>query len=90
MEVCFYILYIQKDDKASVTNYRPINKLCIISKLFEKLIYNQLSSLLRNCFNEFQHGFLQGRSTSTNEYITEHEQGKTSGASVLIGLTIKD
>lgn len=49
-----------------MTNYRPISKLCIVSKVFERIIYNQIYSALRHSFSSVQHGFLKGRSTVTN------------------------
>lgn len=66
----------KKGSKTEVTNYRPISKLCIIAKIFERIIYNQLYPALSNSFSTFQHGFLRGRSTTSNlilfnDYITE-------------------
>lgn len=56
----------KKGAKNEVTNYRPISKLCTISKILEKIIYNQVYSALKYSFNSFQHGFLKGKSTVTN------------------------
>lgn len=66
----------KKGSKMDITNYRPISKLCIIAKVFEKIIYDQLYASLKNEFNHHQHGFLHGRSTISNlillnDYITE-------------------
>lgn len=66
----------KKGSKTDVTNYRPISKLCIIAKLFERIIYNQLYAALANSFSSFQHGFLRGRSTTSNlilfnDFITD-------------------
>lgn len=65
----------KKGSKSDITNYRPISKLCIVMKVFERVIHNQLYSALVNSFSSFQHGFLKGRSTTTNlilfnEFIT--------------------
>lgn len=67
----------KKGSKTDVTNYRPISKLCLIAKLFEKVIHAQLYAALRNSFNDYQHGFVRGRSTVSNlvileDYITDN------------------
>lgn len=70
----------KKGNKREVTNYRPISKLCIISKVFERIVYDQVYATFRNSFSPFQHGFLKGRSTVSNlvllnEFITETMEG---------------
>lgn len=65
----------KKGSKSEVTNYRPVSKLCILAKVFERLVYNQLYAALKNSFSLSQHGFLRGRSTTSNlleldEYIS--------------------
>lgn len=66
----------KKGDKSNVENYRPISKLCLFAKLFEKIVYNQVYSALKSYLSADQHGFLKKRSTTTNllianEIITE-------------------
>lgn len=66
----------KKGTKTQITNYRPISKLCIIAKIFERLVYNQVYSALKYSLSTFQHGFLKGRSTVSNlillnDFITE-------------------
>jgi hypothetical protein len=66
----------KKGPKNDVTNYRPISKLCIIAKVLEKIIYEQLYSAIGTFLPSSQHGFLKGRSTVTNlvllnDFITE-------------------
>lgn len=56
----------KKGLKTDILNYRPISKLCLISKVFEKIVYNQIYATLKNSFSDFQHGFLRGRSTVSN------------------------
>ena len=36
------IALFKKDDKAKTNNYRPISLLSSISKMFQKVVYNQL------------------------------------------------
>ena len=69
------------------TNYRPISVLSVVSKLFEKLIYQQMYSYLDN--NEllipFQSGFRKGNSTSTsllnttNTWLVNMDRGLING-----------
>ena len=48
-------------DKNCVKNYRPISLLCIISKVFEKIVYNNLIDFVGK--SDCQFGFLKNRST---------------------------
>ena len=59
-------LFIQKkEDKLIMGNYRPISLLTSISKLFEKVVFEQLSDYLsRNkYFQEGQYSFREKHST---------------------------
>ena len=51
--------------KSDVNNYRPISCLPIISKVFEKAVYSQLSNFLNlnNILYQNQYGFQKGKST---------------------------
>ena len=57
----------KKGDVFSPSNYRPISLLSTISKVFEKLVNEQLRDYLssNNIISRAQHGFRQGRSTQT-------------------------
>lgn len=50
----------------NIKNYRPISKLCIFAKIFERLVFNQLYNSLSATFIPQQHGFLKNRSTTSN------------------------
>ena len=54
-------------DKTEKSNYRPISELPVVSRLFEKLVFNQLYQYLNgNCFiNSNQSGFRELYSTAT-------------------------
>ena len=60
----------KKSDKQLINNYRPISLLPICSKLFEKIIFNQLNSYFNdnNLITKNQSGFRSGDST-TNQLI---------------------
>ncbi|KAJ8711529.1 hypothetical protein PYW07_014674 [Mythimna separata] len=57
----------KKSNPSSFSEYRPISVLPFLSKVLERLIYNQLSSFLykHNLLNPFQSGFRPGHSTTT-------------------------
>ena len=50
----------KKDDKTDKTNYRPISILPNLSKVYERLIYNQISPYFDSVFSKFQRGFRKG------------------------------
>ena len=47
----------KKDDKTDKSNYRPISLLPVISKVFEKLVFKQLSSFFEGKLSKFLCGF---------------------------------
>lgn len=51
-------------DLSSVTNYRPISLLCVISKVLERLIYDKIIDFVSTSISNNQFGFLQSRSTT--------------------------
>ena len=59
-------------------NYRPISVISVISKVFEKIVYNQINDYLttNNLLNQYQSGFRQHHSTlttllnATNDWYT--------------------
>ena len=56
-------MYIyKKGDRTLVENYRPISLLCIISKVFESIIYDKIISFVRPFISTQQFGFLGNRS----------------------------
>lgn len=57
----------KKNDKTDVGNYRPVSILSIVSKVFERVIYDQLEEYLvqNSLLYEYQSGFRQGFSTDT-------------------------
>ena len=73
---------------AEIDNYRPISLLPILSKILEKLVYNQLVSYLEsnNLLSDHQFGFRSKRSTElavtyfTDLIRKEADNGKISGA----------
>lgn len=67
----------KKGSRNKVDNYRPISKLCLLAKVFERLVYDQLYFSLKSYFSPSQHGFLKGKSTVSNlivftEFVSEN------------------
>lgn len=64
-----YITPIHKSGtRSNVANYRPVCIQSSIAKLFEKIILPQVTFTFKNVISTKQHGFIKGRSTSTNLY----------------------
>ena len=49
-------------DKSLIKNYRPISLLCILSKVLERIVYDQVMDHINYLFTPHQFGFLPGRS----------------------------
>ena len=49
----------KSSDKSSVFNYRPISLLSILSKVLERLVYNNIIDYLKDKFTKHQFGFYQ-------------------------------
>ena len=58
-----YYTNLQKDDLLDKLNYRPVNLLPLLSKVYEKLIYNQLYEFAENILNSIIRGFRKEHST---------------------------
>ena len=55
----------KKGDKSLVENYRPISLTCLIMKVFERSIRDELLNVCRDSIHSSQHGFLPGKSCTT-------------------------
>ena len=53
----------KKDETTNKENYRPISVLPLISKIFERIIHDQLSEYLEKYLNSILCGFRKGHST---------------------------
>ena len=53
-------------ERSTAKNYRPVNLLSVVSKVFEKLVNNRIVDHLEKCglFSDFQYGFRSCRSTA--------------------------
>ena len=56
----------KKGGKGDFTNYRPISLTCIVAKIMERIIQDELLIRTRHLMNDHQHGFLANKSCTTN------------------------
>ena len=56
-------LVFKNESRNHKTNYRPVSILPIVSKIFEKIMNNQLSTYFEKVLSKFQCGFQKGFST---------------------------
>ena len=65
LKIAKVIPLFKKDDKVKIDNYRPISLLSSISKIFEKVVYNQLYRYFtqNKLFYHSQYGFRAKHST---------------------------
>lgn len=70
---CWKLSYIypifKSGDRNDIQNYRPISKVNVLSKLFEKLLEPKITSSLNQTICNMQHGFCKAKSTITNLLI---------------------
>ena len=53
----------KKEEKLDKSNYRPVNILPVICKIYERLMYEQMYKHFDQIFSKFQCGFRKGYST---------------------------
>ena len=53
-------------ERCTAKKYHPVSLLCVVSKVFEKLVNNRIVDHLEKCgiFSDFQYGFRSSRSTA--------------------------
>ena len=66
MKIAKVVPIFKSGDKKDPSNYRPISVLPALSKIFEKLVYNQLFDhfIDNNIFHKHQFGFIRNCSTA--------------------------
>ena len=80
----------KEGDPTSVKNYRPISILPTVSKVFEKIIANQLSPFLENCFSPLLCGFRKGHSTQHAILRLLHLWQRALDDSNIVGAVLMD
>ena len=82
----------KKKSKTDAGNYRPVSILSCLSKVFERIIYDQLSEYLKskNLIYDLQSGFRPGFSTDTTlTYLTDYIRKQMDRGS-LTGMVMLD
>ena len=72
---------LKKKCRSEVGSYRPVSILCVVSKILERAVYNQLEVFVikNNLIYEFQSGFRGNFSTDTCLiHLTDHLKKNTS------------
>lgn len=59
----------KKGNRLDISNYRPIAILNNLCKVLEFCLHNPIISHVKTRISEFQHGFIPGRSTTTNLFV---------------------
>ena len=80
----------KKEDKESVTNYRPVSLLSCASKVMERCVLNKFYPILKNQIYYLQHGFIKGRSCTTQMVYVLHDLGKVLDCSGQIDVLYLD
>ena len=65
LKIANVIPLYKSDDSMSFNNYRPVSVLCVLSKIFEKIMYNRVTAFLEifKIFHDNQYGFRKKSST---------------------------
>ena len=64
-EIANLVPVYKHGEKTYVENYRPISLLCLISKVLERCIFNNIKHSIYEKLNPCQHGFMPGKSRVT-------------------------
>ena len=63
MKLADVIPVFKKNERSSEENYRPVSILPIFSKMFEKILHDQISAYFANILSKNQCGFRKGYSS---------------------------
>ena len=80
----------KKDEPADKTNFRPVSVLPLLSKVFERVIYDQLGKCMDTFLNKLFCGFRKARSTQHAAFKLLQRWQKELDNSGLVGTILKD
>ena len=77
-------LLFKKADPFDKVNYRPVSLLSHVSKVYERIIFNQISTYFELYFSSFLPGFCKNRNTqhSLLKMLERWKEGLDKGKSV--------
>ena len=94
LKIAKVIPIFKSGDKQQFSNYRPVSLLPSVSKIFERLMYNRISSFIHkhNILTSFQYGFRKGYSTDMAavnlvDKVTSALDNKLSAIGIFIDLS---
>ena len=80
----------KKDDPTDKTNFRPVSVLSLLSKVFERVIYNQLGKYMDTFLNKLLCGFRKAHSTQNALFKLLQRWQKELDNSGLVGTILMD
>ena len=80
----------KKGDRSTIENYRPISILPTFSKIFEKIIFDQINAFFQDKFSKFLCGFRKGFSTQTSLIRLLHKWQQSLDLKGIIGTVLID
>ena len=80
----------KKEDPLDKSNHRPVSILPLLSKVYERVIYNQLSEYSNNFLNEVLCGFRKAHSTQHTFFKLLQSRQKLSDCGGFVGKKLMD
>ena len=80
----------KKDDNTDNTNYRPISILPSISKIFERLMFKEITTYVSNLFSPYLCGFRKGYNAQHVLLRLKHKRNKCLDKKECVGLFMMD
>ena len=80
----------KKDDPLDKENYRPVSVLSLLSKVFEKLIYKQLSNYIESFLSSIFCGFWKAHNTQHALFKLLHSWQKELDQKGFVGTILMD
>ena len=66
----------KKGERDKTCNYRPVSLLSCVSKVMERCVFNHIYSKVEDALHPLQHGFVKGKSCSTQLLEVYNEVGR--------------
>ena len=84
------ILIHKKKSKFDIENYRPVSILPVLSKIYERCMFDQMYSYFNQVLSKHQCGFRQGHSTQHSLLVMVEKLKKSLGNSGIGGMLLTD